>query len=177
MLQVFFGPEEPGFAAVSGALIAGSFFDGSAGLAFSMAAALVVRSLKDMRFILFGVFRWNFRASIRLEFSNAAYLYMCIDWPLYYARCLISRRDMAFTTPRANIWTSYQSQDGVGLAVLGNSVHPLLAMNNLGDIRGAHRPHERAVVQAHLHLGPYGTEVFGSVDNGKVARRTDERKS
>ena len=84
MLQVFFGPVEPGFETVSGALIAGSFFNGSIGLDFSMAAALVVRSLKDMSFILFWVFRWNFRASIRLEFSNAAYLYMCIGRPHYY---------------------------------------------------------------------------------------------
>ena len=60
MLQVFFGPGEPGFEAVSGALSIGSFFDGSAGLDFSMAAALIFRSLKDMRFILSWVFRWNF---------------------------------------------------------------------------------------------------------------------
>ena len=83
MLQVFFGPVEPGFAAVSGALSIGSFFDGSAGLDFSMAAALVVRSLKDMRFILFGFSAGIFRASIRLEFSNAACMYMCIDRPYY----------------------------------------------------------------------------------------------
>ena len=84
MVQVFFGPGVPTLAAVSGALIAGSFFDGSAGLDFSAAAALVVRSLKDMFFILFGVFRRNSRAPNRLEVLNAAYFNMCIDRSFYY---------------------------------------------------------------------------------------------
>ena len=52
---------------------------------------------------------------------------------------------------------------GLGLAVLGTSVHLLLAMNNLGDIWGAHRSHESAVVHAHLHLGADGHGGFGCV--------------
>ena len=53
-LQVLFGPGEPGFEAVSGTLICGCFFDGSAGSGFRMAAAVVIRSLKDLLFILLG---------------------------------------------------------------------------------------------------------------------------
>lgn len=100
MLQVFFGPGEPGFAAVSGALSIGSFFDGSAGLDFSMAAALVVRSLKDMRFILFGFSAGIFRASIWLEFSNAACMYMCIDRPLYYGAVSVKSAAYDLRRPR-----------------------------------------------------------------------------
>ena len=99
-LQVFFGSGAPGFAAVSGVLIRGSFFEGSAGLAFSMAAALVVRSLKDMRFILFGFSAGIFRASIWLEFSNAACMHMCIDRPLYYGAVSVKSAAYDLRRPR-----------------------------------------------------------------------------
>ncbi len=99
MHQVFFGPGEPGFAAASGALSAGSFFDGSAGLAFSMAAALVVRSLKDMLFILFGFFagisgpRSGTNSRVRL-------IGICVlTGPFTMARCGTSRRGMIFIGP------------------------------------------------------------------------------
>lgn len=53
-LQGFFEFRMCDFEPASGALISGSVFDGFAGLGFSRAAALVVRSLKDMIVILFG---------------------------------------------------------------------------------------------------------------------------
>ncbi|MEJ6396113.1 hypothetical protein V8J82_22855 [Gymnodinialimonas sp. 2305UL16-5] len=76
-LQVLFEPGERRFEAVSGTLICGSFFDGSVGLGFNMAAALVVRSLKDMLFILLGFpleFPGLYQARI-LECGLCVYVY------------------------------------------------------------------------------------------------------
>ena len=76
MLQIFFGPGEPGFAEMSGALSIGSFFDSSAGLDFSMEAAVIFRSLKDIRFILFWVIRWNFPG---LDLARILECVGCVD--------------------------------------------------------------------------------------------------
>jgi hypothetical protein len=99
MLQVFFGLGEPGFAAASRALICGSFFDASAGLAFSMAAALVVRSLKDMLFILFG-FSAGISGPRSGTNSRVRLIGICIlTGPFTMARCGTSRRGMILIGP------------------------------------------------------------------------------